>query len=154
MANEKLKKMHQAFDPYEDYVENLSYTPGTVTGASEIKNAAAPNAAQLMPLGDAFKKLGGFAKAHPWQTAGTGLNAIGNVSGLLDNDKLLGQVGGTALGALAPKILGMAGIAAPGPLGVANLAMLGGNLGALFDTLRAKKEQEQALQSQYYGGQS
>ena len=140
MNKDTLKKMYEA-----GAQQAANSAAHTVTNPATAKTSAT----QLMPLGDAFKKLGGFAKAHPWQTAGTGLNAIGNVSGLFDNDKLLGQVGGTALGALAPKLLNMAGIAAPGPLGVANLAMLGGNLGALFDTLRAKKEQEQALQSQY-----
>lgn len=120
------------------------------------------NKKQLIPpptdsvqLTDLFKSLGGYAKAHPWITAGTGLNAAGNVAGLFDNDKLLGQLGGAALGYFAPSLLGKAlskSIVAS-PLLRANLAMGGGNLGALFDNLRAKKEQERAMaQQQYYGG--
>ena len=120
------------------------------------------NKKQLIPpptdsvqLTDLFKNLGGYAKAHPWITAGTGLNAAGNVAGLLDNGKLLGQLGGAALGYFAPSLLGKAlgkSIVAS-PLLRANLAMGGGNLGALFDNLRAKKEREQAMtQQQYYGG--
>ncbi len=120
----------------------------------EIHNANPAAATQeSVALGDLFKQLGGYAKAHPWITAGTGLNAAGNVAGLMDNDKLLGQAAGTALGAFAPKLLGLAlgkNIAAS-PLMIANLAMGGGNIGALFDNLRAKQEQEQAMAQQYGG---
>lgn len=86
-------------------------------------------------------------KAHKGASIGTGLNAAGNIAGVVDNDKLLGQVLGTAGGALlASKGLQL------GPLGIANMAMGGGNLGALFDKLRAKKEQEEQYQQQQYHG--
>lgn len=101
---------------------------------------------QAVPLADLFKQLGGYAKAHPYATAGTGLNAAANVAGLFDNDKLLGQGAGAALGYFAPQLLGLA-LGKPvsvSPLMRANLAMGGGTLGSLFDNLRAKKEQEQA----------
>ena len=113
---------------------------------------------KTLPIGDLFKQLGGYVKAHPYASIGTGVNAAGNVAGLFDNDKLLGQAIGTGLGAAAPmllsKIPGTVGAVAAGlgGLGKANLAMLGGNLGALFDNLRAKREQEQAALQQYYGG--
>lgn len=99
----------------------------------------------MSPLKTTGGMLWSNVKAHPWQTAGTGLNAAGNIAGLIDNDKLLGQVLGTAGGAL----LGTKGLGL-GPLGVANTAMLGGNLGSLFDVLRSKKEQEDQYQQQYY----
>lgn len=105
-----------------------------------------------------FGNLTGFVKAHPYQALGTGANAAGNVAGLFDNDKVLGQAVGTGLGLAAPKLLSMV----PGPIGAfgkglgllgkANLAMGGGNLGAMFDALRAKQEQEQMAAQQYYGG--
>lgn len=97
------------------------------------------------PIQDTLGILGQNIKAHPWQFAGTGLNAAGNVAGLVDNDKFLGQALGTVGGALAGK-LGFKF----GPLGVANMAMGAGNLGALFDVLRSKKEQEEQYQQQYY----
>lgn len=95
----------------------------------------------------------GNLKAHKAATAGTALNAALNIGGLVDNDKFLGQLLGTAGGAL----LGAKGLEF-GPLGIANTAMLAGNLGMLFDKLQAKKEQEeqyrqqQQQQQQYYGG--
>jgi hypothetical protein len=96
-----------------------------------------------------LKNAGAFIKENPRKSFATGLNATGNIAGLFDNDKILGQAAGTALGALAPKLLskipGPVGMFAGGlgALGKANSAMIGGNLGALFDNLRAKKEQEQ-----------
>lgn len=115
------------------------------------KKQLIPPPADSAQLADLFKSLGGYAKAHPVATVGTGLNAAGNVAGLFDNSKLLGQLGGAALGYFAPsllgKVLGKSIVASP--LLRANLAMGGGNLGALFDSLRAKKEQEQAMTQQY-----
>lgn len=99
----------------------------------------------MSPLKTTGSMLWSNIKAHPWQTAGTGLNAAGNIAGLIDDNKLLGQILGTAGGAL----LGTKGLGF-GPLGIANTAMLGGNLGALFDKLRSKKEQEEQYQQQYY----
>lgn len=97
------------------------------------------------PIQDTLGVLGQNIKAHPWQFAGTGLNAVGNIAGLVDNDNFLGQLLGTVGGALAGK-LGFKF----GPLGVANMAMGAGNLGALFDVLRSKKEQEEQYQQQHY----
>jgi hypothetical protein len=112
----------------------------------------------LTRLKELFGNLSSFTKAHPYQALGTGANAAGNVAGLFDNDKILGQAVGTGLGLAAPKLLSMV----PGPIGAfgkglgllgkANFAMGGGNLGALFDSLRAKQEQEQMAAQQYYGG--
>lgn len=92
----------------------------------------------LGKLGDAMP----YIKAHPRLAAGTALNAAGNIAGLTDNDKFGGQLIGGIGGAVLPSMLGMS----LGPLGMANAAMIGGNLGALFDKLRAKREQEEAAQ--------
>lgn len=94
-------------------------------------------------LGQAGSIALGAAKEHPFKTAGLiGLGA-GNIGGLTDNNKFGGQLGGLALGGL-----GAATLASGNPYLQAMMTMGGGELGALFDKLRAKKEQEQA----YYGG--
>lgn len=86
----------------------------------------------------------GAAKAHPFKTAGLiGLGA-GNIGGLTDNDKFGGQLGGLALGGLGSYL------ADANPYTAAIMTMGGGQLGSLFDKLRARKEQEQA--QPYYGG--
>lgn len=114
---------------------------------------ATAQAVEGVQLADLFKQLGGWAKSHPKSAIGTGLNAAGNVSGLVDNDKWLGQAAGLALGAFAPGILGkvLGKQVLLSPLMRANLAMGGGNLGALFDSLRAKQEEEQEMARRYGG---
>lgn len=86
-------------------------------------------------------------KANKGKAIGTGLLGAGNIAGLVDNDKILGQAVGSGLGTLAG--LAIKPVAGWGPLGVVNSALVGGNLGALFDNLRAKKEQEDQYQQQY-----
>lgn len=121
--------------------------------ANEI-TAAAPVAEKVDPmtLKQLFEKYWGTIKANPKASIGTGLLGATNVAGVLDNDKLLGQAAGTALGVAAPKLIQMAtGIPVDiGTLGRVNLAMGGGAVGSLFDTLRAKKEQEQQYGSDEY----
>lgn len=120
----------------------LSFKPGR-TNTYEFTDGKT-KVLNRRPIQDTLGVLGQNIKAHPWQTAGTALNAAGNVAGLVDNDKLLGQILGTAGGALlGAKAFGL------GPLGIANVAMGGGNLGALFDALRSKKAQEEQYQQQY-----
>ena len=123
-----------------DYVPNFTMYDPAVAAASET--------VPINSLKDLFGRGWDWTKNHKLATAGTGLNALGNVAGLTDNDKLLGQAAGTAIGAFAPKLIQkFTGIPINlGGLGKANLAMLGGNLGALFDTLRSKSEQEKAAQ--------
>lgn len=98
------------------------------------------------PFKDTMGIVGQNIAAHPGATFGTALNTGAGIAGLLDNDKFGGQLIGTAAGAIIPKIAGMK----LGPLAAYNVAMGAGNLGALFDTLRAKKEQQNA-QAQYGG---
>lgn len=83
------------------------------------------------------------ARLHPFKTAGlVGLGA-GNIGGLMDNNKFGGQLGGLALGGLGSYLAGA------NPYTAAMLTMGGGELGALFDKLRAKREQPQ---QPLYGG--
>lgn len=106
--------------------------------------SANPEFANAVPLkggsnmGATMAALGAQAKAHPFIAAGTAANGAMNVAGLFDNDKILGQAIGTAAGAILPKFLGM-GLS---PLASLNVAMGAGNLGAMFDIMRSKKEQQ------------
>lgn len=110
---------------------------------ADVEKLTAPTV-DPMTLKELFGKGWGIIKAHPGAAISTGLLGASNVAGLTDNDKLFGQVAGTALGVAAPKLIQMAtGIPVDiGTLGRVNLAMGGGTIGSLFDTLRAKKEQE------------
>lgn len=116
---------------------------------------AAGAAADAISLAELFNQGKSWIKANPRAALGTGALGAANVAGLLDNDKVLGQGVGAVAGYALPAI---ASLIAKRPVTVsplmrANLAMGGGTLGALFDNLRAKKEQEQAMaQQQYYGG--
>lgn len=82
----------------------------------------------------------GAIQAHPFKALALGGSAMANLGGLTDDDKFGGQLGGAALGALSTKLLGGNPIVA---------GMVGGNLGMLFDKLRAQKEQEQSQMQQY-----
>ena len=100
--------------------------------------------ASISPLKTMGASLVNNIKNHPGKAIGTGLLGAGNVAGLVDNDKVLGQIGGTVGGALlGSKLLGF------GPYGALNSALVGGGVGALFDALRSKKEQEEQ-QAQMY----
>lgn len=81
----------------------------------------------------------GAAKAHPFKTAGLIGSAAGNIGGLTDNDKFGGQLAGLGLGGL-----GAYALAQGNPYLAAMMTMGGGNIGALFDKLRARKELEEA----------
>lgn len=82
-----------------------------------------------------------YIKANPEVSATLGMSGVANLAGLFDNNKIGGQLGGLAgTGALihhiAPTLDPQTQIA---------IALTGGGLGALFDKIRAMKEQ----QSQY-----
>ena len=87
----------------------------------------------------------GAASEHPFKTAGLVGLGMGNLGGLTDNNRFGGQIGGLALGGLGSYMAGDA----LGPYGKLMLTLGGGQLGSLFDKLRAKKEQQP---QQYYGG--
>lgn len=118
--------------------------------AKKGATSAMREGARIAPfLGDAsldnaklmdWAKLAGTASVHhPFKTAGLVGAAAGNIGGLTDNDKFGGQLGGLALGGL-----GAATLASGNPYAAAMMVMGGGNIGALFDKLRARKEMEQA----------
>lgn len=142
MAKGKNTKKHTS--PSAEVYTNASDIGANVAGAAaDVATSVDP-----MTLKQVFDKGWGAVKAHPWQAAGTGLLGAANLGGLFDNNKLLGQGIGAALGAAAPAIFtGITKIPLNiGTLGRVNLAMGGGALGSLFDTLRAKQEEEQAMQ--------
>lgn len=99
-------------------------------------------------LGQLGTTLKGYWQRQPFlgKAAGAGL-ALGNIGGLVDNDKFGGQLGGLALGGLGSKALMSAG-AMSNPGAAALLTMAGGELGALFDKLRAKREGQRRQISQ------
>lgn len=113
---------------YKDFTQNAKGIP--VEG-NALKNTGA---ALLENMGQ-----------HKGMTALTGGLGLANIAGLVDNDSVIGQLGGGALGALAgSKLFGLT------PYGTINTALAGGAIGGLFDVLRSKKEQEEQYQQQYY----
>ena len=126
--------------PFNSQINDLGTVKSMVDG-KEVATNLKPSA-----LGTSAKLGFDAVKAHPGATLGTIANAGMNLSGLLDNNKFGGQLIGTLAGAVVPKVFHM-GLS---PLVAANVAMGGGALGSLFDILRAKKEQEQKYQKQYY----
>lgn len=75
---------------------------------------------------------------------GYGMGGAMNIAGLTDNDKFGGQLLGGALGAG----LGYFDVM-PGGMGAVPAALLGGSIGALFDKLRAKREQNSQYNPYY-----
>jgi hypothetical protein len=84
---------------------------------------------------------------HPLKSAGLAALGMGNLGGLTDNNKFGGQLGGLGLRYLATNLLEDAN-----PYAKIMLTLGGGELGSLFDKLRARKEQERQQQTQTYGG--
>lgn len=113
---------------------------------NNTKETLKPEAANLdngVTLGQLGSLGLGAAKAHPLATGAGALTTGMNLSGLMDNDKFGGQLGGAALGGLIAYNQGLT----PGYAYLATTA--GGALGSLFDKLRAKREAE-AKQAQIY----
>lgn len=125
----------------QDVVETLASQAGSPVDFSQqnLAEALAANG-QSLSAGNLGSLALGAAKAHPFKAAGAVGLGLGNIGGLTDNNKFGGQLGGLALGGLGAKML-----ASGNPYAAAMLTLGGGELGALFDKLRAKKEQEQAL---------
>lgn len=84
-----------------------------------------------------------YIRANPGMSAALGIGGAANLAGLFDNDKIGGQLGGLAgAGALAHFAAPSLGIPALDPQTQIAIALAGGGLGALFDNMRAKKEQQ------------
>ena len=137
-------------DGYNTYVKDPknylfeSYKGPVLLQESKTKGHYIPNSFDSLNAGEGIttKQLGslalGAAKVHPFKTAGLiGLGA-GNIGGLMDNNKFGGQLAGLGLGGL-----GALSLASGNPYMAAMLTMGGGELGALFDKLRARKELEE-----------
>ena len=119
--------------------------------AEENVKKSTPKLDKLKGLGS---KLVGFSKEHPYQALGTGALGAANVAGLLDNPNIAGQLVGAGLGAAAPALaskLNIPYVGSLGKLGKVNSALIGGGIGSLFDTLMAKKAEEEQMM-QMYGG--
>lgn len=101
-------------------------------------------------LRNTLSTAGSAIAAHPFASAGLGILGATNISGLVDDDKIGGQLVGGGLGLAAPALMTKLGMAAPTPIGKLAMVMGGGALGSLFDKLRAKKEAEQQVYQQEY----
>ena len=122
--------------------DSLSWLQEKNQGNIATQALAGSGPAVTGDMGGNFGDLGalalGAAKNHPFKTAGlVGLGA-GSVGGLMDNNKFGGQLAGLGLGGL-----GALSLASGNPYMAAMLTMGGGELGALFDKLRARKELEE-----------
>ena len=130
-------------DLYSSAAKSPFSTEKISLGDISVKGAdgkMASEAVSASPFGTTIGTgLKGIA-AHPGAAIGTALNTGMGLAGVFDNDKFGGQLIGTAAGAVIPALMGMK----LNPLVAYNVAMGAGNIGALFDTLRAKKAQEQA----------
>lgn len=105
--------------------------------------AALGNTGDGVTLGQLGRLGVGAVKANPLKSLALGGSIAGNIGGLTDDDKFGGQLGGAALAGIAGKAMGFNPVIA---------ASVGGNIGTLFDKLRAQKEAEQAQMQQYAQG--
>lgn len=123
---------------------------GTMAGGFEGQMAANPlktkldiNGTTVNPLKYNMGALGSAIKAHPFKAAGIGALGAANLAGLFDNEQIGGQlIGGLGGGALAHFL-------PVSPIAKVAIGLGGGTLGSLFDKLRAKKAEEQAMAQQY-----
>lgn len=93
-------------------------------------------------LAPTLQSAGAYMKAHPWMSAGLGVTGTSNLAGLFDNSKVGGQLVGLGAGAgLGYKVLPML-MQNVSPQAKVLATLGGGTLGALFDSLRQKQEDE------------
>lgn len=104
-------------------------------------------------LKDKAMPVSNYIQANPGMAAALGIGGAANLAGLFDNDKIGGQLGGLAgAGALAHFAAPSLGIPALDPQTQIAIALAGGGLGALFDNMRAKKEQQAQYANQINTG--
>lgn len=108
-------------------------------GTSKKNNSNANNS---NTVGLNVISLKDWIKSHPAQSAGYGLTGVMNIGGLLDDDKILGQLGGAAGGYGIAKIPAVSAYLNSKGIDPTLVAMTGGALGSLFDKLRTQKEEE------------
>lgn len=153
MLGQKTFKSKKATEAYKKKVadtikaQRAAYAKAPLSVDASYKNFTQGKGTPVS--GNALKNTGALiyenAKAHPGMAALTGGLGAMNIAGLVDNDNIIGQLGGSVIGGLAgSKLLGLK------PYGTINAALAGGALGGLFDVLRSKKEQEEQYQQQYY----
>jgi hypothetical protein len=163
MSSRKTKKRIGLQTELDDIIASQQ-NAGDELGKMFAKHKSAQDAFAAKPLGtkvdigngataNSLKNTGSLllanAQAHPFATAGLGVLGAVNLSGLMDDDKIGGQLVGGGLGLAAPALMTKLGMAAPTPIGKIAMVGVGGALGSLFDKLRAKKEAEQAAAQQY-----
>lgn len=112
-------------------------------GNKAASQAALAETGKGVTLGQLGKLGVGAVKANPLKSLALAGSVAGNIGGLTDDDKFGGQLGGAALAGLAGRAMGFNPLIA---------ASVGGNIGTLFDKLRAQKEAEQIQMQQYAQG--
>lgn len=136
---------------YKKFVNVNDFYIDPKTG-EKIATSMVVNPSTGKPVSDlkfGLSALGQNIKQHPWASAGLGIGAAANIAGLVDNDKIGGQLIGGAAGAAIPALLMKGGLMKSNPLLGLGISLGGGALGSLYDMLRAKKEEEQAAAQQY-----
>lgn len=122
-AEDALKKM---------FAEQRAFGEHPLKTKVDLGNGQTGNA-----LKNTMGALGANIQAHPVQAAGLGVLGATNIAGLVDDDKIGGQLVGTLGGGALAHFLPVS------PVAKLAIGMGGGTLGSLFDKLRAKKEAEQ-----------
>ena len=143
LANWLLKQQGpKAFDEAALKAQYANLDP-TVAAEKIAKQMALKETGKGVTLGQVGNLAGGAVKAHPLKSLALAGSVAGNIGGLTDDDKFGGQLGGAALAGLAGRAMGFNPLIA---------ASVGGNIGTLFDKLRAQKEAEQSQMQQYAQG--
>lgn len=135
MSGDDLANAQRVFDAARQ--DPLSFKKLNINGA-EVPNTGIGTTATL-----GWNKI----KAHPWKTAGLGLGVGANLAGLFDNPNIAGQLVGAGAGTAVPFLLNKFAGTSIGGYGKVMSGLIGGGLGSLFDTLMAKKQEQQ---QQYY----
>lgn len=135
----------KAFDEkalLKNYLKNQKLKPD-VAATKAAAQAALGNTGNGVTLGQLGQLGMGAVRANPLKSLALAGSVAGNIGGLTDDDKFGGQLGGAALAGLAGRAMGFNPLIS---------ASVGGNIGTLFDKLRAQKEAEQAQMKQYAQG--
>ena len=120
------------------FAEQQAFGANPLKTKVDLGNGVTGNA-----LKNTLGAVGANVKAHPYLSAGIGALGAANIAGLVDDNKIGGQLVGGLAGGIIPAMLGVS------PMTSIALGLGGGTLGSLFDKLRAKKEAEQQQASMY-----